>query len=190
MKRVDTKNGNDLKYDPRDHRRHRRNSISSFGHQVVHLSHRGPPHAGGCQRGHGFHIAEDTSGQSRGSSAALCDIGDYYTGSDSATLSICGQGSHQEGLEPAQHSHAWVSALCDRSRKSGSFFEAVIVKPMQGSSKNRSKLCFRQREFGCQDVLTSTTNPLVEEHQGQNTLGVLGIGGRVLPPMEIVFRSL
>ena len=122
MKRVDTKNGNDLKYD------HETIAAIAEGYFVFWASGGAldPPRTAARWRVPTWtwfqHRRREPVGNREAQVLLFVLLGIPYTGSDSATLSICGQGSHQEGLEPAQHSHAWVSALCDRSRKSGSFF--------------------------------------------------------------------
>ena len=176
-------------------------AISSYGHQVVPLE--ATPDFPRVLMQSGvdlvFNIAEGIRGRNREAQVpSLCELlGIPYTGSDSATLSLClDKGLCKRIL--AQHdidTPRW-QVLVSGKEKLKALRYPVIVKPnAEGTSKGISHKSVVDDEAGvraaARELIDKYAQPaLVEEYiEGREfTVGLLGERRpRVLPPMEIVF---
>src|SRR5579859_7324700 len=146
-----------------------------------------------------FNIAEGMSGRSREAQVpSLCELrGIPYTGSDSATLSICLDKALAKRLLVDVDTPAFQLLLTGRE-KLRPFRYPVIVKPNQeGTSKGISKKSVvmdeaRLREVARELIERYGQPALVEEYVvgRELTVGLLGERRpRVLPPMEVVFLT-
>ena len=144
-----------------------------------------------------FNIAEGMSGRSREAQVpSLCELrGIPYTGSDSATLSLCLDKALSKRLLVDVDTPAFQVLVTGRE-KLRAFRYPVIVKPNQeGTSKGitRKSVCddeTRLREVARELIERYGQPALVEEYvTGRElTVGLLGEKRpRVLPPMEVVF---
>ena len=144
-----------------------------------------------------FNIAEGMSGRSREAQVpSLCELrGIPYTGSDSATLSLCLDKALSKRLLVDVDTPAFQLLVTGRE-KLRPFRYPVIVKPNQeGTSKGitRKSVCddeTRLREVARELIDRYGQPALVEEYvTGRElTVGLLGEKRpRVLPPMEVVF---
>jgi len=144
-----------------------------------------------------FNIAEGMSGRSREAQVpSLCELrGIPYTGSDSATLSLCLDKALSKRLLVDVETPAFQVLVTGRE-KLRAFRYPVIVKPNQeGTSKGitRKSVCddeTRLREVARELIERYGQPALVEEYvTGRElTVGLLGEKRpRVLPPMEVVF---
>ncbi|GAC1393410.1 MAG: hypothetical protein NVSMB47_00650 [Polyangiales bacterium] len=176
-------------------------AIESWGHSVTHLEATADfPRT--LMQSHVdvvFNIAEGIRGRNREAQVpSLCELlGIPYTGSDSATLSIC----LDKGLSKrilAQHdidTPRW-QVLVTGKEKLKAFRYPVIVKPnAEGTSKGITGKSVVDDEAGvraaARTLIDKYDQPaLVEEYiTGREfTVGLLGERRpRVLPPMEVVF---
>jgi D-alanine--D-alanine ligase len=144
-----------------------------------------------------FNIAEGMTGRSREAQVpSLCELrGIPYTGSDSATLSICLDKALAKRLLVDVDTPAFQVLVTGRE-KLRSFRYPVIVKPNQeGTSKGigPKSVCddeARLREVARELIERYGQPALVEEYVfgRELTVGLLGEKRpRVLPPMEVVF---
>lgn len=144
-----------------------------------------------------FNIAEGMTGRSREAQVpSLCELrGIPYTGSDSATLSICLDKALAKRLL-VDVDHPAFQVLVTGREKLRSFRYPVIVKPNQeGTSKGigPKSVCddeARLREVARELIDRYGQPALVEEYVfgRELTVGLLGEKRpRVLPPMEVVF---
>lgn len=144
-----------------------------------------------------FNIAEGMTGRSREAQVpSLCELrGIPYTGSDSATLSICLDKALAKRLLVDVDTPAFQVLVTGRE-KLRSFRYPVIVKPNQeGTSKGigPKSVCddeARLREVARELIERYGQPALVEEYifGRELTVGLLGEKRpRVLPPMEVVF---
>ena len=176
-------------------------AIESYGHQVQHLEATPDFPRTLMQAGVDlvFNIAEGIRGRNREAQVpSLCELlGIPYTGSDSATLSLC----LDKGLAKrilAQHdidTPRW-QVLVTGKEKLKAFRYPVIVKPnAEGTSKGITGKSVVDDEAGvraaARELIERYQQPaLVEEYiSGREfTVGLLGERRpRVLPPMEIIF---
>jgi D-alanine-D-alanine ligase len=144
-----------------------------------------------------FNIAEGMSGRSREAQVpSLCELrGIPYTGSDSATLSLCLDKALAKRLLVDVDTPAFQLLVSGRE-KLRPFRYPVIVKPNQeGTSKGITKKCVCDDEAQAREVARELIDrygqpALVEEYivGRELTVGLLGEKRpRVLPPMEVVF---
>ena len=144
-----------------------------------------------------FNIAEGMTGRSREAQVpSLCELrGIPYTGSDSATLSICLDKALAKRLLVDVDTPAFQVLVTGRE-KLRAFRYPVIVKPNQeGTSKGigPKSVCddeARLREVARELIEKYGQPALVEEYifGRELTVGLLGEKRpRVLPPMEVVF---
>ncbi len=144
-----------------------------------------------------FNIAEGMTGRSREAQVpSLCELrGIPYTGSDSATLSICLDKALAKRLLVDVDTPAFQVLVTGRE-KLRAFRYPVIVKPNQeGTSKGigPKSVCddeTRLREVARELIERYGQPALVEEYifGREFTVGLLGERRpRVLPPMEVVF---
>lgn len=178
-------------------------AIESWGHQVVQLEATSdfPRALMDANVDCVFNIAEGIRGRNREAQVpSLCELlGIPYTGSDSATLSIC----LDKGLSKrilAQHdidTPRW-QVLITGKEKLKQFRYPVIVKPnAEGTSKGISSDSVVDDEASvraaARELIERYDQPaLVEEYivGREFTVGLLGERRpRVLPPMEVVFLS-
>ena len=146
-----------------------------------------------------FNIAEGIQGRNREAQVpSLCElIGVPYTGSDSATLSIClDKGLSKRLLKDVDTPEFQV--LISGREKLRSFRYPVIVKPnAEGTSKGITSKSVCDDEAGVREIAREMIDKygqpaLVEEYifGREFTVGLLGDRRpRVLPPMEVVFLS-
>jgi D-alanine-D-alanine ligase len=146
-----------------------------------------------------FNIAEGMAGRSREAQVpSLCELlGVPYTGSDSATLSICLDKSLAKRLLVDVDTPAF-QVLATGREKLRTLRYPVIVKPNQeGTSKGITDKSVCDDEAGLRSVARSLIErygqpALVEEYifGRELTVGLLGERRpRVLPPMEVIFLS-
>ncbi len=144
-----------------------------------------------------FNIAEGISGRNREAQVPnLCELlGIPYTGSDSATLSICLDKALSKRLLRDIPTPAFQLLLTGRE-KLRPFHYPVIVKPnAEGTSKGITSKSVVDDEAGVREIAREIIDKygqpaLVEEYvTGREfTVGLLGERRpRVLPPMEVVF---
>jgi D-alanine--D-alanine ligase len=214
MKRIDSHDGDDreAEYDAPTTIEAIEKAIESHGHTVVPLE-ATPDFPRALMASNVdvvFNIAEGISGRNREAQVPnLCELlGVPYTGSDSATLSIClDKGLAKRMLDGASALRAARSApkdvetpnfqvLLTGKEKLRPFRYPVIVKPNQeGTSKGITVKSVVDDEAGirerARELIEKYGQPaLVEEYvTGREfTVGLLGERRpRVLPPMEVVF---
>jgi len=144
-----------------------------------------------------FNIAEGIRGRNREAQVpSLCELlGVPYTGSDSATLSICLDKGLAKRLLKDVDTPEWQVLVTGRE-KLRAFRYPVIVKPnAEGTSKGITSKCVVDDEAGvravAREIVEKYGQPaLVEEYVfgRELTVGLLGERRpRVLPPMEVVF---
>jgi D-alanine-D-alanine ligase len=148
-----------------------------------------------------FNIAEGIRGRNREAQVpALCELlGIPYTGSDSATLSLC----LDKGLSKrilAQHeieTPRWQVLVTGKEKLKPLRFPVIVKPNAEGTSKGITKKSVVDDEAGvraaARELIDKYAQPaLVEEYVvgREFTVGLLGERRpRVLPPMEIVFLS-
>ena len=144
-----------------------------------------------------FNVAEGIQGRNREAQVpSLCELlGVPYTGSDSATLSIClDKGLAKRLLKDVDTPEFQV--LLTGREKLKTFRYPVIVKPnAEGTSKGITHKCVVDDEAGVREVAREIIEKygqpaLVEEYifGREFTVGLLGERRpRVLPPMEVAF---
>ncbi len=203
MKRIDSHAGDDreAEYDAPETITAISKAIESHGHVVVPLeaTQEFPRALMASNVDVVFNIAEGMSGRSREAQVpSLCELrGIPYTGSDSATLSICLDKALAKRLLVDVDTPAFQLLLTGRE-KLRAFRYPVIVKPNQeGTSKGITKKSVvtdeaRLREVARELIERYGQPALVEEYVSgrELTVGLLGERRpRVLPPMEVVFLS-
>ncbi len=203
MKRIDSNGGDDreAEYDAPETIQAITRAIESHGHSVVPLeaTQDFPRTLIASNVDVVFNIAEGMSGRSREAQVpSLCELrGIPYTGSDSATLSICLDKALAKRLLVDVDTPAFQVLLTGRE-KMKAFRYPVIVKPNQeGTSKGITPKSVCDDEASAREVARELIErygqpALVEEYiQGRElTVGLLGEKRpRVLPPMEVVFLS-
>jgi D-alanine--D-alanine ligase len=203
MKRIDSLGGDDreAEYDAPETIQAITNAIESHGHAVVPLEATAdfPRALMSSNVDVLFNVAEGMVGRNREAQVpSLCELmGIPYTGSDSATLSLCLDKSLAKRLLVDVDTPAFQVLVTGRE-KLRPFRYPVIVKPNQeGTSKGISQksVCddeatLRER---ARELIDRYGQPaLVEEYvTGREfTVGLLGERRpRVLPPMEVVFLT-
>jgi D-alanine--D-alanine ligase len=203
MKRIDSQSGDDreAEYDAPETIQAITQAIESHGHVVVPLeaNQEFPRTLMASNVDVVFNIAEGMSGRSREAQVpSLCELrGIPYTGSDSATLSLCLDKALSKRLLGDVETPAFQVLVTGRE-KLRPFKYPVIVKPNQeGTSKGITKksVCddeTRLREVARELIERYRQPALVEEYvTGRElTVGLLGERRpRVLPPMEVVFLT-
>ncbi|MGD0675984.1 MAG: ATP-grasp domain-containing protein [Polyangiaceae bacterium] len=201
MKRIDSQGGDDreAEYDAPETIQSITSAIESHGHVVVPLeaTPEFPRSLTASNVDVVFNIAEGMRGRSREAQVpSLCELlGVPYTGSDSATLSICLDKSLTKRLLVDVDSPAFQVLVTGRE-KLRPFRYPVIVKPNQeGTSKGISSKSVCDDEVQVREVARQLIDrygqpALVEEYVfgREFTVGLLGERRpRVLPPMEVVF---
>ena len=201
MKRIDSGAGDDreAEYDAPETIQAITGAIESHGHVVVPLeaTQEFPRALIASNVDVVFNIAEGMSGRSREAQVpSLCELrGIPYTGSDSATLSICLDKALAKRLL-TDVDHPAFQVLITGREKVRQFRYPVIVKPNQeGTSKGISKKSVCDDEARLREVARELIDKygqpaLVEEYivGREVTVGLLGEKRpRVLPPMEVIF---
>ncbi|HEY8087972.1 MAG TPA: ATP-grasp domain-containing protein, partial [Polyangiaceae bacterium] len=201
MKRIDSGAGDDreAEYDAPETIQAITTAIESHGHVVVPLeaTQEFPRALIASNVDVVFNIAEGMSGRSREAQVpSLCELrGIPYTGSDSATLSLCLDKALAKRLL-TDVDHPAFQVLITGREKLRAFRYPVIVKPNQeGTSKGISKKSVCDDEAGLREVARELIEKygqpaLVEEYivGRELTVGLLGEKRpRVLPPMEVIF---
>jgi len=201
MKRIDSHDGDDreAEYDAPETIQAITRAIESHGHTVIGLeaTQDFPRALLSSNVDVVFNIAEGIAGRNREAQVPnLCELlGVPYTGSDSATLSIClDKGLAKRMLRDVDTPQFQV--LTTGREKLRSFRYPVIVKPNQeGTSKGITPKCVCDDEASLREVARELIEKygqpaLVEEYifGREFTVGLLGERRpRVLPPMEVVF---
>jgi len=203
MKRIESHEGDDreAEYDAPETIQAITRAIESHGHIAVPLE--ATPEFPRALMASGvdvvFNIAEGMVGRSREAQVpSLCELlGVPYTGSDSATLSICLDKSLTKRLLTDVDTPAFQVLVTGREKVRPLRYP-VIVKPNQeGTSKGITtrNVCddeSRVREVARELIDRYGQPALVEEYiSGRElTVGLLGERRpRVLPPMEVVFLT-
>ncbi len=203
MKRIDSHAGDDreAEYDAPETIHAITRAIESHGHVVVPLE-ATPDFPRALMSSNVdvvFNVAEGMVGRSREAQVpSLCELlGVSYTGSDSATLSICLDKALTKRLLVEVDTPAFQVLVTGRE-KIRPFRYPVIVKPNQeGTSKGitSKSVCddeARLRDVGRELIERYGQPALVEEYIAgrELTVGLLGERRpRVLPPMEVVFLA-
>jgi D-alanine--D-alanine ligase len=203
MKRIDSHSGDDreAEYDAPETIQAITRAIESHGHVVVPLeaTQEFPRALMASNVDLVFNIAEGMSGRSREAQVpSLCELrGIAYTGSDSATLSLCLDKALAKRLLVDVDTPAF-QVLTSGREKLRPFRYPVIVKPNQeGTSKGITKKSVCDDEAKLREVARELIErygqpALVEEYivGRELTVGLLGERRpRVLPPMEVVFLT-
>jgi D-alanine-D-alanine ligase len=203
MKRIDSHAGDDreAEYDAPETIQAITQAIESHGHVVVPLeaTQEFPRALMASNVDVVFNIAEGMSGRSREAQVpSLCELrGIPYTGSDSATLSLCLDKALAKRLLVDVDTPAF-QVLTTGREKLRPFRYPVIVKPNQeGTSKGITKKSVCDDEARLREVARELIDrygqpALVEEYivGRELTVGLLGERRpRVLPPMEVVFLT-
>jgi D-alanine-D-alanine ligase len=203
MKRIESHGGDDreAEYDAPETIQAITRAIESHGHVVVPLEATPdfPRALIAASVDCVFNIAEGVSGRSREAQVpSLCELrGIPYTGSDSATLSICLDKALAKRLLTDVDTPAFQVLVTGRE-KLRPFRYPVIVKPNQeGTSKGITKKSVCDDEAQLREVARELIErygqpALVEEYivGRELTVGLLGEKRpRVLPPMEVVFLT-
>ena len=201
MKRIESHGGDDreAEYDAPETIQAITKAIESHGHEVVPLeaTQEFPRALAISNVDVVFNIAEGMAGRSREAQVpSLCELlGVPYTGSDSATLSICLDKALAKRLLVDIDTPAFQLLVTGREKLRPLRYP-VIVKPNQeGTSKgiNRKSVCDDEaslREVARELIDRYGQPALVEEYVfgRELTVGLLGERRpRVLPPMEVVF---
>jgi D-alanine-D-alanine ligase len=201
MKRIESHAGDDreAEYDAPETIQAITQAIESHGHAVIPLeaTQDFPRALTASNVDVVFNIAEGMAGRSREAQVpSLCELlGVPYTGSDSATLSICLDKALAKRLLVDVDTPAFQLLVTGREKLRPLRYP-VIVKPNQeGTSKGitRKSVCddeARLREVARELIDRYGQPALVEEYVfgRELTVGLLGERRpRVLPPMEVVF---
>jgi D-alanine--D-alanine ligase len=203
MKRIESSDGDDreAEYDSPETIDALAKAIDSHGHTVVPLE--ATPDLPRLLMTSNvdivFNIAEGISGRNREAQVPnLCELlGIPYTGSDSATLSICLDKALSKRMLRDVATPQFQLLLTGRE-KLRPFKYPVIVKPnAEGTSKGITAKSVKDDEAGvreaAREIIERYGQPaLVEEYivGREFTVGLLGEKRpRVLPPMEVVFLS-
>jgi D-alanine-D-alanine ligase len=203
MKRIESSDGDDreAEYDPPETIEAISKAIESHGHTVVPLEATPdfPRMLMSSNVDVVFNIAEGIFGRNREAQVPnLCELlGVPYTGSDSATLSIClDKALCKRMLRDVDTPEFQV--LVTGREKLRSFRYPVIVKPNQeGTSKGITPKSVVDTEAGVRELAREIIDrygqpALVEEYivGREFTVGLLGERRpRVLPPMEVIFLN-
>jgi len=201
MKRIDSHDGDDreAEYDAPETIDSLARAIESHGHTVVRLEATAefPRMLMTSNVDLVFNIAEGISGRNREAQVPnLCELlGIPYTGSDSATLSICLDKALSKRMMRDIPTPQFQLLITGRE-KLRQFRYPVIVKPnAEGTSKGITNKSVVDDEANvrlvARDIIERYGQPaLVEEYiiGREFTVGLLGERRpRVLPPMEVIF---
>jgi D-alanine-D-alanine ligase len=203
MKRIDSHGGDDreAEYDAPETIQSIAAAIESHGHVVVPLE--ATPEFPRVLMASNvdvvFNVAEGMVGRSREAQVpSLCELLNVpYSGSDSATLSICLDKSLAKRLLVGADTPAFQALVTGRE-KLRPFKYPVIVKPNQeGTSKGITDKSVCDDERSVREIARRLIDrygqpALVEEYifGRELTVGLLGERRpRVLPPMEVVFLN-
>jgi D-alanine--D-alanine ligase len=201
MKRIDSHDGDDreAEYDAPETIDSLKRAVESHGHIVVPLEATAefPRTLMTSNVDLVFNIAEGISGRNREAQVPnLCELlGIPYTGSDSATLSICLDKSLCKRMMKDLPTPQFQLLLTGRE-KLRAFKYPVIVKPnAEGTSKGITNKSVVDNEASvrekAREIIDRYGQPaLVEEYVvgREFTVGLLGERRpRVLPPMEVIF---
>jgi D-alanine-D-alanine ligase len=203
MKRIDSHGGDDreAEYDAPETIQALTRAIESHGHVVVPLeaTPEFPRALMGASVDVVFNIAEGMVGRSREAQVpSLCELlGVPYTGSDSATLSICLDKSLTKRLLTDVDTPAFQVLITGREKLKGLRYPVIVKPNHEGTSKGITGKSVCDDETGVREVAREIIErygqpALVEEYvTGRElTVGLLGERRpRVLPPMEVVFLS-
>src|SRR5580704_1379591 len=203
MKRIESHGGDDreAEYDAPETIHAITQAIESHGHVVVPLEATPdfPRALTASNVDVVFNIAEGMAGRSREAQVpSLCELlGVPYTGSDSATLSICLDKGLAKRLLVGVDTPAFQVLVTGREKLRPLRYP-VIVKPNQeGTSKGITDKSVCDDERGVREIARKLIErygqpALVEEYVfgREFTVGLLGERRpRVLPPMEVVFLN-
>jgi D-alanine--D-alanine ligase len=146
-----------------------------------------------------FNIAEGMAGRSREAQVpSLCELlGVPYTGSDSATLSICLDKALTKRLLADVDTPAFQVLVTGRERLRPLRFPVIVKPNHEGTSKGITAKSVCDDEAHVRDVARTLIDrygqpALVEEYIAgrELTVGLLGERRpRVLPPMEVAFLA-
>jgi D-alanine--D-alanine ligase len=201
MKRIDSNDGDDreAEYDSQETIDALAKAIESHGHTVVPLE-ATPDLPRVLMTGSVdvvFNIAEGISGRNREAQVPnLCELlGIPYTGSDSATLSICLDKALAKRMLRDVATPQFQLLLTGREKLRPLKYPVIVKPNAEGTSKGISGKSVVDDEAGVREIAQSIIGrygqpALVEEYiQGRElTVGLLGERRpRVLPPMEVVF---
>jgi D-alanine--D-alanine ligase len=202
MKRIGSADDDrEAEYDPPETIEAITKAIESHGHSVVALEANNDFPRALITSGVDvvFNIAEGIRGRNREAQIpSLCElVGVPFTGSDSATLSICLDKGLAKRLLKDVDTPEWQVLVTGRE-KLRAFKYPVIVKPnAEGTSKGITGKCVVDDEAGVREVAREIIDrygqpALVEEYVfgREFTVGLLGERRpRVLPPMEVAFLN-
>jgi D-alanine--D-alanine ligase len=201
MKRIESHNGDDreAEYDSPETIDALAKAIESHGHTVVPLE--ATPDLPRLLMTSSvdvvFNIAEGISGRNREAQVPnLCELlGIPYTGSDSATLSICLDKALAKRMLRDVTTPQFQLLLTGREKLRPLSYPVIVKPNAEGTSKGITTESVVDDEAGVRDVAREIIErygqpALVEEYiPGRElTVGLLGERRpRILPPMEIVF---
>jgi D-alanine-D-alanine ligase len=201
MKRIDSHAGDDreAEYDAPETIQSITRAIESHGHEVVPLE-ATPEFPRALQKSSVdvvFNIAEGMVGRSREAQIpSLCELmGIPYTGSDSATLSICLDKALAKRLLVDVDTPAFQVLVTGREKLRPLRYPVIVKPNHEGTSKGISEKSVCDDEAQLREVARTLIDrygqpALVEEYifGRELTVGLLGERRpRVLPPMEVVF---
>jgi D-alanine--D-alanine ligase len=203
MKRIESSDGDDreAEYDSRETIDALSKAIESHGHLVVPLEATPdlPRNLMTSSVDIVFNIAEGISGRNREAQVPnLCELlGIPYTGSDSATLSICLDKALSKRMLRDVATPQFQLLLTGREKLKPLKYPVIVKPNAEGTSKGITAKSVKDDEAGvrevARDIIERYGQPaLVEEYivGREFTVGLLGERRpRVLPPMEVVFLS-
>jgi D-alanine--D-alanine ligase len=201
MKRIESSEGDDreAEYDSPETIDALAKAIESHGHAVIPLE--ATPDLPRMLMTSGvdivFNIAEGISGRNREAQVPnLCELlGIPYTGSDSATLSICLDKALSKRMLRDVATPQFQLLLTGREKLKPLKYPLIVKPNAEGTSKGISAKSVKDDEAGvreaAREIIERYGQPaLVEEYivGREFTVGLLGEKRpRVLPPMEVVF---
>ncbi len=201
MKRIDSHDGDDreAEYDAPETIQALTKAIERNGHTVVPLEATAefPRVLTTSNVDLVFNIAEGISGRNREAQVPnLCELlGIPYTGSDSATLSICLDKALCKRMLGDVATPQFQLLLTGREKLKALRYPVIVKPNAEGTSKGISSKSVVDDEAGVRDVAREIIErygqpALVEEYivGREFTVGLLGERRpRVLPPMEVIF---
>ena len=203
MKRIESVDGDDreAEYDSQETIIALTRAIESHGHSVVPLE--ATPDFPRALVSSGvdvvFNIAEGIQGRNREAQVpSLCElIGVPFTGSDSATLSICLDKGLSKRLLKDVDTPEFQVLLTGREKLKPLRYPVIVKPNAEGTSKGITHKSVVDDEVGLREVAREIIDKygqpaLVEEYVfgRELTVGLLGHKRtRVLPPMEVVFLN-
>ncbi len=201
MKRIESGEGDDreAEYDSRETIEALAKAIESHGHTVIPLE--ATPELPRVLMTSSvdivFNVAEGISGRNREAQVPnLCELlGIPYTGSDSATLSICLDKALCKRMLRDVATPQFQLLMTGREKLRPLKFPVIVKPNAEGTSKGISAKSVVDDEAGVREIAQGIIGrygqpALVEEyvHGRELTVGLLGERRpRVLPPMEVVF---